>query len=232
MADTRRVYYDHEPAWRQVAAKGGRGWDDLYAVRPDDSYDALDAFLSSPFAPTRAGRSAIELGCGGGQAALRVGQAGFETRAIDYSETAIELARSNAADLGARVRFDVMDALSTACLPESAFDLVVDNHCLHCITLPADRRAFLTSALRLLRPGGVFFCDTMSREGGWDAARAEADPTTGVARNGSRVWASRAELEAEVVAAGFEVMRLAVRPQCETDRWAGDMVTIYARKGC
>src|SRR5581483_2940590 len=42
MPDPRRVYYDHEPAYRKIAAKGGRGWDDLTPDVDQNSYRSLD----------------------------------------------------------------------------------------------------------------------------------------------------------------------------------------------
>ncbi len=47
-------------------------------------------------------------------------------------------------------------------LPAASFDLAVDNHVLHCI-VGADRARFLREVARVLRPGGLFFSDTMSR---------------------------------------------------------------------
>lgn len=59
--------------------------------------------------PRRA-RGRCELGCGGGQAALRLARAGYAVTGIDFSETAIELARRNAADAGLAATFLVGDS--------------------------------------------------------------------------------------------------------------------------
>lgn len=43
----RRVYYDHEPAYRRIAARGGCGWDDRSDDSDEDSYLGLDAFIAA-----------------------------------------------------------------------------------------------------------------------------------------------------------------------------------------
>src|SRR5690348_14932772 len=95
MTDRRRVYYDHEPAYAKIAAQGGRGWDDLTPDIDQRSYEGLDAFLASPWGP-RQGQTVLEIGCGGGQASLRTARLGARVTGIDFSETAIALARKNA----------------------------------------------------------------------------------------------------------------------------------------
>src|SRR5262245_41594912 len=105
MPDGRRVYYDHEGAYRKIAAAGGRGWDDLTPGVPQGSYDALEEFLASRWAP-RGSASVLDLGCGGGQAALALARLGHRALGIDYSETAVELARRNAAEARLDARFE------------------------------------------------------------------------------------------------------------------------------
>src|SRR4051812_14811211 len=100
MPDPRRTDYDHEPAYRRIKAKGGRGWDDRDQVGKDDgSYIGIDAFLEKEPRPSPGAR-ALDVGCGGGQVALRLARHGFRAEGVDFSETAIELARENAAAAG------------------------------------------------------------------------------------------------------------------------------------
>jgi len=208
LADRRRVYYDHEPAYEKIARTGGHGWDDLKPGPDQGSYEALDAFLRSKHAP-RSGDSVLDLGCGGGQAALRVARLGCRVLGVDFSETAIELARANARRKGLDARFERGDALDLGEI--GPFDVVLDNHLLHCL-VGVDRQRSLAEVRRVLRPSGTFFSETMSCEGDFDPARFDADPVTRVARNGMRVWVSRRELEAELEVAGFEVLELGLRP--------------------
>lgn len=197
------TYYDHEPAYRRIADAGGTGWDDLYADRPTSSYAAIDHFLasqvSSPLPPPPC--DAIDLGCGGGQVALRLAARGHRVTGVDFSPTAIALARTNAA--GVPITFLEGDCLALA-LPDASFDLAIDNHVLHCL-LGDDRARFLREIHRVLRPGGLLFSDTMSREGDFDPASVSCDPVTFTSTRGNRYWTSGPELDALLAATGFVI---------------------------
>lgn len=221
MVDQRRVYFDHEPAYRKIVAKGGSGWDDLNGDSTD-SYAALEQFLASRWAPATGAR-VLEIGCGGGQAALRMARAGCRVHGIDFSETAIELARANARAAGIDARFEVASALALGAI--GPFELVVDNHLLHCL-IGDDRVAALREARRVLVPGGVIFVDTMSCEGDFDPVRHDIDPVTRIISSHSRFWASRRELEQELAAAGFTIELIETR---KSDPGIGDMIVVYAR---
>jgi SAM-dependent methyltransferase len=218
--DRRRVYYDHEPAYQKIRDKGGRGWDDLFEGE-QGSYISIRAFLEGE-RPVPGAR-ALELGCGGGQVAIELARAGFRATGIDYAETAIELARANAREVGVDVTFAVGDALALA-FADASFDLVVDNHALHCIVEPADRARVLAECYRVLVPGGRLWSETMWFDG-CDWASVDADPVTGIARNCTRIWIRRDVLEQELRAVGFEIASTTTRDAGATS----DLVTL-ARK--
>src|SRR5690606_13454934 len=79
------AYYDHEGAYRRIAAAGGRGWDDRDGGggASAGSYEALDEFLASSLCPAASSTArAIDLGCGGGQGAIRLAQRGFAVTGV------------------------------------------------------------------------------------------------------------------------------------------------------
>ena len=216
MHDARRVYYDHEPAYRKIRDQGGRGWDDLYEGE-QGSYLAIRAYLAAH--PPPAGAPALDLGCGGGQATIELARAGYRASGIDFSETAIELARANAPELA----FVVGDALALP-FPDAAFELVVDNHLLHCIVTPEDRARVLAECHRVLAPGGRLWSETMHFEG-CDLAAFDADPETGIARNRTRIWIRRDVLARELAAAGFAIASMTAR----SDGASTDLVTLATK---
>lgn len=221
----RRTSYDHEPAYRRIAARGGRGWDDLHPDRPDQgSYRSLEAFLAGE-PPPPPGARALDLGCGGGQAALRLARAGYAVTGVDFSQTAIELARRNAAEAGVAATFLVGDCLTLEQVAAASVDLAIDNHVLHCLVAAEDRAAFLRAVRRVLRPGGRLWSETMSREGPFRPEAVDADPATGVARNGTRIWVSAARLDGELAAAGLRVVRRVVTP-ADAETGGCDLVTL------
>jgi SAM-dependent methyltransferase len=216
-----RTYYDHERAYRMIVDVGGTGWDDLptLAQGHGESYLAIDAFLASPFAvPGRA----LDLGCGGGQVSIKLAAHGYRTTGVDFAPTAIELARRNAPEL----EFVVGDCLALE-LSAASFDLVVDNHVLHCI-IGDDRARFLREIARVLRPGGVLFSDTMSREGTPDFDKLGFDPTTFISKHHNRYLVGEGELDAELASAGFEVVVRGTRP--DPDPTIGHSLARVARR--
>lgn len=127
--DARRVYYDHEPAYRRIEASSGRGWDDLRPQPPPDSYEALQTFLASPLTPAPGNSvNALALGCGGSQAAIMLAERGYRVFGVDYSPTAVRLAARNASAAGLTVHLLVGGCLSRFFRVAST-DLVVDNPC-------------------------------------------------------------------------------------------------------
>ena len=191
-----------------IVETGGTGWDDLPTLpQPQtESYLALDEFLASPFAVPG---DALDLGCGGGQVSIKLAACDYHTVGVDFAPTAIELARRNAPEL----QFLVGDCLSLE-LPAASFDLAVDNHALHCI-IGTDRAVFLSEVARVVRPGGLLFTDTMSREGDIDFDVFGFDPTTFISKHGNRYLVGEAELDAELAAAGFEIVFRQTRPHLD-----------------
>ncbi|MCK5760888.1 MAG: class I SAM-dependent methyltransferase, partial [Candidatus Delongbacteria bacterium] len=82
---------------------------------------------------------------------------------VDISQTAIEWAKEKAVEQNSNADFRVGSVLDLKDYPDNFFDFVFDAHCFHCI-IGKDRKLFLESALRVLKPGGFFLSNTMCGE--------------------------------------------------------------------
>lgn len=185
--DERKVYYDHEPAYRKLKDAGKLGWEssvvcESASVSP---YDELKRFLLSEYCPEPRGR-ALELGCGGGQGSMLLAEAGWEVFSTDYSRTAVGMALENSRAAVAGMQVFVADSTRSLPIVPGQFSLVVECHVLHCIVDRDDRRVFLRNAYDALGEGGVFFGHNMSAEGFVDYDRYDIDRDSRIVRNGTR----------------------------------------------
>lgn len=162
----KKAYAAHEFSYRKMQSQGIRSWGQRSGVHgdPNRQIDAnterfLVDVLAQAWAPK--GGQVIELGCGTGPILRWLNDRGFTGLGIDISETAVAMARDQSE--GRRLRFRSADVCDPTLEGTESFDLVIDGHCLHCITTPLDRQALLRNAHRLLKPGGLFIVLTMCR---------------------------------------------------------------------
>ena len=130
-----------------------RYWDEYFARHRASGTD-LDwgGRWTEPFLPLlrEAGAERVlELGCGTGNDAARLAEAGFDVVALDGSEEAIALARRHR-----DVKFLVADMTEPLPFADSSFGAVMANVSLHMFT-DAVTRAVFAEIERVLRPGGL-----------------------------------------------------------------------------
>ncbi len=104
----------------------------------------------------------LDIGCGGGRHAILFAKHGFNSYGIDYSKTAIDLARKDAINNGVKANFKVGDILN---LPysENSFDVIHDTGCLHHLK-KGDWKLYLKNILKVLRKGGYYKLFTFSTD--------------------------------------------------------------------
>lgn len=196
------TYYDHEPEYRRRRAKGHRGWDRVF-----DPCE-LQIFVAEKL--LRPGDRVLELGTGGGQAALFAARLGCTVAACDASPTSIEMARENlrdeAPEVQRRVEFVLADLLTGPRFAAAPFDVVLDIHCLHGMVLAEHRQQFLRLAKSWLRPGGLLLSANMCGLPHTEALLATVDVPRRISHDGHRYFAEEDEVRDELAAAELEIV--------------------------
>ena len=96
------------------------------------------------------GREVLEAGCGIGTDAVEFARAGARYTGLDFSPTALDLARRRFALEGLEARL-VEGSVTALPFPERSFDLVYSNGVLHHVE---DTHRAIREVHRVLRPGG------------------------------------------------------------------------------
>jgi SAM-dependent methyltransferase len=126
-------------------------WERHYAERMTHRHAGVHVSLESRLEPLVPG-TALDLACGAGANAVWLAQHDWQVTAVDFSATAIGLAREHAASAGVAVDWIVADLLTYEPRPES-FALVL----LSFLQLPPDERNLvLGRAAAAVAPGGTF----------------------------------------------------------------------------
>ncbi|HEU0077607.1 MAG TPA: aminotransferase class I/II-fold pyridoxal phosphate-dependent enzyme [Longimicrobiaceae bacterium] len=118
------------------------------------AHPRLVPYLLQVLGESAPGRRVLELGCGGGELALALAQAGYDVAAVDPSERALAEARRSAELAGAEVRWECADPLRDDAWPVETADAVL------CLSWPAaaadaDQRRLLRRMRAHLAEGGV-----------------------------------------------------------------------------
>ena len=129
----------------------------------------------------------LDIGCGTGEHALYLAERGLAAAGVDGAPTAIEKAQAKAKQRGAKVSFEVADALNLY-MPGRQFDAVIDSGLFHVFSdeeRPATRRA----SNRVVRPGGTYFlmCFSDQQPGDWGPRRVTHEEIRSVFRDGWRI---------------------------------------------
>ena len=146
---------------------------------------------------------AYEFACGTGTTALKLASALDEIIATDISPEMIAIAREKAAAEGClTVQFEVGTPDASG-FPDASFDVVLAFSALHLI---GERAVALREVHRLLKPGGLFISKTPCLSEMNPLIRL-AVPVAKFFGKAPGVWFfTGAELEAEIVAAGFGIV--------------------------
>ncbi|SFQ36109.1 2-polyprenyl-6-hydroxyphenyl methylase / 3-demethylubiquinone-9 3-methyltransferase [Roseivivax halotolerans] len=105
------------------------------------------------------GAKVLDLGCAGGFMAEALARRGAHVTGLDPAEDAIAAARAHADEEGLAITYDIGTGEGMS-YPDAAFDAVV---CVDVLEHVADLQKTLDQVVRVLKPGGRFFFDTINR---------------------------------------------------------------------
>lgn len=107
-----------------------------------------------------AGKTALDVGCGGGLAAEGLAARGARVTGIDLSKKPLEVARLHLLESGLAVDYRQVSAEALARELPGHFDVVV---CLEMLEHVPDPQGILNACRQLLKPGGKAFFSTLTR---------------------------------------------------------------------
>ena len=98
----------------------------------------------------------LELGCGAGNYVMYLSGKGYIATGVDFSETAINMARKSSKAKKLYCKFIVADVAKDLSELNTSFDFIYDWELLHHI-FPEQRSRYVNNVYKLVKPGGYYF---------------------------------------------------------------------------
>jgi 2-polyprenyl-6-hydroxyphenyl methylase/3-demethylubiquinone-9 3-methyltransferase len=106
------------------------------------------------------GKSALDIGCGGGILTEALARQGASVTGIDLGEKALRVAQLHMLESGVQVRYEAVAAEAFADGHPSAFDVVT---CMELLEHVPEPPSTVAACARLAKPGGRIFFSTINR---------------------------------------------------------------------
>jgi 2-polyprenyl-6-hydroxyphenyl methylase/3-demethylubiquinone-9 3-methyltransferase len=107
-----------------------------------------------------AGKTVVDVGCGGGLLSEGMAERGATVTGIDLSEKALGVARLHLLESGRQVDYQKISAEEFAAAEAGRFDIVT---CLEMLEHVPDPASTIAACARLVKPGGHVFFSTLNR---------------------------------------------------------------------
>ena len=141
-------------------ALAARWWDPESEFRPLHRINPLRLGWIERLAGGLAGRTAIDVGCGGGILAEAMAARGARVTGIDLADKPLKVAELHGLESGVTVRYERIAAEAMAQREPGAYDLVT---CMEMLEHVPDPASTVAACAALARPGGWVFFSTINR---------------------------------------------------------------------
>lgn len=158
MTETQNFDFDFDPAYRGEAAEFGTG------ARPPWSIGEPQPEIAALVEQGKVHGDVLDAGCGEAAVSLYLAERGYACVGLDASPTAIELARTEAAERGlTNVSFEVADITDFTGY-DGRFDTIIDSTLFH--SMPVELRdGYQQSIVRAAAPGASYYVLVFDRAG-------------------------------------------------------------------
>ena len=140
-------------------ALANRWWDRNSEFKPLHDINPLRANFIDQRSPV-AGKTLLDVGCGGGILAESLAQRGARVTGIDMGEAPLAVARLHALETGVELTYEQTTAEAKAAAMPGAFDIVT---CLEMLEHVPDPASVVQACAQLVKPGGDVYFSTINR---------------------------------------------------------------------
>ena len=144
----------------KFSALAHRWWDPTSDFKPLHDINPLRLGYIDERCGGLAGKTALDVGCGGGILAEAMAQRGARVTGIDLSEKALAVARLHQLESGVNVDYRLITAEALAAEAAGSFEVVTCMELLEHVPEPAST---ITACARLVSPGGIVVFSTINR---------------------------------------------------------------------
>ena len=137
-----------------------RWWDPESEFKPLHQINPLRLSYIEQQAAGLDGKRILDVGCGGGILAEALALKGARVTGIDMAELSLKVARLHLHESGLDIDYQLSTVEAFAERHQAQFDIVT---CLELLEHVPDPASIITSATRLLKPGGILFLSTINR---------------------------------------------------------------------
>ena len=143
----------------KFSALAHRWWDPGSEFKPLHQINPLRLDWIDGLAPL-AGKSALDIGCGGGILAEAMARRGARVKGIDLSEKALKVAQLHLLESKIAVAYEAISAEDLAARSPGAYDVVT---CMELLEHVPDPASTVRACAQLAHPGGHVFFSTINR---------------------------------------------------------------------